>query len=332
MFSIISGLLMFMLLVLIHEFGHFAVAKLSGIKVNEFSIGMGPNVANFVKGETKYSIRALPLGGFVSMEGEDEQSSDPRSFSNAKASSRFFTILAGPVMNLLLAFVIFIGIFAYTGSPNTTIGSILDGSPAKEAGLQVGDKILSIDDKKISSFTYVSKYINESENEAVKVSVLRSGEEKLFEIKPVIENQAKRIGFSPEVSKDFGFIVKESFSRVFFIIGMLWQTIVQLFTGLLGLNAVGGPIEVIRQAGQASSAGLLTALNFLALISINLGFFNLLPIPALDGSKLLFIMIEKIIGRPINQKFEQTITIAGFIFLMGLILIVSIKDVFSLFR
>lgn len=332
MLNIIIGLIMFMFLVLVHEFGHFAVAKLSGIKVNEFSIGMGPVATKFTKGETQYSIRYLPLGGFVSMEGEDEASDDARSYSKAKASSRFMTILAGPLMNLFLAFMIFFAIYAISGAPSTTINEVFADSPAHEAGLREGDTIVSVNDKATPTFSYASKYLNESNGESIKLEIDRDGSISVMNITPVQEDGRYIIGFTPQPQKGIWFSVVQAFHQVIFIIVLLWETLVMMFTGILGFDQVGGPIAVIQQVGQASALGIESLMIFTAMISINLGFFNLLPIPALDGSKLLFIIIEKIIGRPLNQKFEQIITIAGFVFLMGLILLVSIKDVFSLFK
>ena len=333
MINIIIALVMFMFLVLVHEFGHFIVAKLSGIQVNEFSIGMGPSVANIKKKETLYSIRAIPLGGYVAMEGEDEASEAPNSYTNAKAYQKFLTILAGPLMNLLTAFLIFLAISTYTGAATRVVDEVLDDSPAMVSGLQVGDEILSVNQKNSPSFAYVSQYINESQGSPISLEVKRNGEKILISnIIPEKKDDQYLIGFTVGTTKKLSSLISEAFYRVIFIIQLLWLTLKQLFTGVLGLNAVSGPIGVISQVGQAANLGAIPLLNFLALISVNLAFFNLLPIPALDGSKLLFIAIEKIIGRKINPKFEQTITIVGFILLLGLIFIVSIKDVFSLFK
>lgn len=330
--QVIIGLIMFMFLVLVHEFGHFAVAKLSGIKVNEFSIGMGPKLFQFKKKETDYSIRLLPLGGFVAMEGEDESSQDPRSYKNAKAYKRFLTILAGPLMNLLTAFLIFLIIFFNTGAATTTVGEVDPTMPAFKSGLKSEDKIVKVNGKKTPTFSYVSKYINQS-SANVDLTVIRDGKElEIKNIEPVNHNNTKVIGFTTRVSNHFADIVRDSFFRVIFIIHTLWETLAMLFTGKLGMKALSGPVGVIKEVGTAAKMGFETLMMFLAVISINLGFFNLLPIPALDGSKLLFIIIEKIIGRPLNEKIEEKITIAGFALLLALIVIVSIKDIINLFK
>lgn len=330
--QVIIGLIMFMFLVLVHEFGHFAVAKLSGIKVNEFSIGMGPKLVQSKKKETDYSIRLLPLGGFVAMEGEEEFSDDPRSYKNAKAYKRFLTILAGPMMNLLTAFLIFLVVFSSSGTASTVVDEVDKTLPAYSAGLRANDRIIKVNGKKAPTFSYVSKYINQS-SEDVDLTVIRDGKE--IDINNIQRKEVdgnKIIGFTAKLTKDFSEVIKDSFYRVIFIIQLLWETLGMLFTGKLGMKALSGPVGVIKEVGTAAKMGIETLLMFLAVISINLGFFNLLPIPALDGSKLLFIIIEKIIGRPINEKVEEKITIVGFALLLALIVLVSIKDVLTLFK
>ncbi|MDO5026596.1 MAG: RIP metalloprotease RseP [Tissierellia bacterium] len=330
--QVILGLIMFMFLILVHEFGHFAIAKLSGIKVNEFSIGMGPKLVQFKKKETDYTIRLLPLGGYVAMEGEDEASNDPRSYKNAKAYKRFMTILAGPLMNLLTAFLIFIVVFSMTGAASLVVESVDKSMPAYEAGLMENDKIIKVNGKETTTFSQVSDHIDKYPDQ-VKLTVLRDGKEvELKEIQAKEADGAYIIGFSVKTSKDFSLIIREAYNRVIFIMALLWNTLGMLFSGQLGMQALSGPVGVINQVGTAAKMGAETLLVFLAIISINLGFFNLLPIPALDGSKLLFIIIEKIIGKPINQKIEERVTMVGFVLLLLLIVVVSVKDIVNLFN
>ncbi len=330
--QIVIGLIMFMFLVLVHEFGHFAVAKLSGIKVNEFSIGMGPKLIQFNKKETNYTIRLLPLGGYVAMEGEDQSSDDPRSYKNAKAYKRFLTILAGPVMNLLTAFIIFVVVFSMSGAASSVVDQVDMTKPAYEAGLRENDKIIGVNGKNTPTFSKVTQEINESSGQ-VSLTIMRDGEKlDLKDVKPEEVEGRKVLGFSVKTSRDFSLIIKESYYRVIFIMQLLWQTLGMLFTGKLGMQALSGPVGVIKEVGTAAKMGLESLLVFLSVISINLGFFNLLPIPALDGSKLLFIIIEKIIGRPINEKIEEKITMVGFVLLLALIAIVSVKDIVNLIK
>ena len=329
---VIIGLLMFLLLILIHELGHFTAAKLSGIKVNEFSVGMGPNIKNWKKGETKYSLRALPIGGYVAMEGEEEDSEDERSYNNAKPIKRFITILAGPMMNLLLAFIIFTGIFMVTGIMSNTVGEVMDASAAQSAGLKKGDEIVSIDGKKMTDFDSVSKAIKASEGRSMDIKFVRDGQEMSVKVAADKTDAGYLLGVSPMAKKDFARSITAGFDQVINIIVLLWTTLVQLVTGGLGLENLSGPVGVIKEVGTAASYGVATLFSFIAIISVNLGFFNLLPIPALDGSKLLFITLEMIFGRPINRKFEQTVTIVGFLLLLSLIVVVSVKDVYSIIK
>ncbi len=326
--TIIIGLIMFMLLILFHELGHFALAKLSGIKVNEFSVGMGPSVKQFKKNETSYSIRLLPLGGYVAMEGEDESSDDPNSYRNAKAYKKFLTILAGPFMNLLIALIIFVIINLSVGVATNVIGDLENNFPAMEAGILEGDKIVDINGIKINNFMDLSTEINNTSGKPFNITIIRDGKElKISNIEAKKIDNRYVIGIKPEFTKNLGTAIKDAYLMVVFVIKSLWQVLGMLFTGGLGLDAVSGPVGVIGQVGKAASQGIISLLNFTAFISINLGFFNLLPIPALDGSKLVFILIEKIIGRPINEKVEQTINIIGFLLLLALIILVTFKDV-----
>lgn len=328
---IIIGLLMFMLLILIHEAGHFTAAKLSNIKVNEFSIGMGPKLKNWIKGETKYSLRLLPVGGYVAMEGEDTLSDDQRSYNNAGPWQKFVTILAGPLMNLILAFVLFTIVFMVNGVQTNTIGEIVPKSAAAKANLKVGDKIISIDGNEILTFKDASNAISQSKGRQINLIYERNGKIDSIKVSPKLDGDSYLLGFSPKLEKDFLKSIGSGFNELISTIVLLWNTLGQLFSGVLGLDNLSGPVGVIKQVSNVASYGPLALLSFTALISVNLGFFNLLPIPALDGSKLLFIIIEMIIGKPVNKKFEQIITIVGFLLLMGLIVVISIKDIYTLF-
>lgn len=326
--TVIIGLIMFMLLILFHELGHFALAKFSGIKVNEFSVGMGPSIKQFKKNETSYSIRLLPLGGYVAMEGEEESSDDPNSYRNAKPYKKFLTILAGPFMNLLIALILFVIINLSVGVATNVIGDLEDNYPAKEIGILKGDKVVEVNGIAINNFMDLSTGINNTAGKPFEMTLIRDGrEEKISNIEAKKLEDRYVIGIKPEFTKNLATVVKDAYFMVIFVIKSLWKVLAMLFTGGLGLDAVAGPVGVIGQVGQAASQGIITLLNFTAIISINLGFFNLLPIPALDGSKLVFIIIEKIIGRPINEKVEQTITLVGFLLLLGLIVLVTFKDV-----
>lgn len=335
---ILLAVVLFLLLIVFHEFGHFIVAKKSGIKVNEFAVGMGPLVYSKEKGETTYSFRAIPIGGYCAMEGEDDESSDPRSFDNAPASKRFLTILAGPVANLIIAVLVFTIVGVIGGVVTTTVSDFIDDSPAQAAGIEKGDEILKINGQEIGDFTDISKVVNDfykdkDFDKGITVLAKRNGKDLDFAFKPKVEGENTYIGIiparrTPGFFEAIGLGFKETGRNV----KMIFTILGRLFTGKLAFGALSGPVGVLKELGNQAQNGLANLLYFLAYISVNLAVFNLLPIPALDGSKLLTSGIEIITGKKINKKLEEKITMVGFFILLGLILVVSIKDIVNLFR
>lgn len=335
---ILLAVVLFLLLIVFHEFGHFIVAKKSGIKVNEFAVGMGPLVYSKEKGETTYSFRAIPIGGYCAMEGEDDESSDPRSFDNAPASKRFLTILAGPVANLIIAVLVFTIVGVIGGVVTTTVDDFIEDSPAQAAGIEKGDEILKINGQEIGDFTDISKVVNDfykdkDFDKEITVLAKRNGKDLDFAFKPKVEGENTYIGIiparrTPGFFEAIGLGFKETGRNV----KMIFTILGRLFTGKLAFGALSGPVGVLKELGNQAQNGLANLLYFLAYISVNLAVFNLLPIPALDGSKLLTSGIEIITGKKINKKLEEKITMVGFFILLGLILVVSIKDILNLFR
>ena len=335
---ILLAVVLFLLLIVFHEFGHFIVAKKSGIKVNEFAVGMGPLIYSKEKGETTYSFRLVPIGGYCAMEGEDDESNDPRSFDNAPAFKRFLTILAGPVANLIIAVLVFTIVGGISGVVTTEVSDFIEDSPAKIAGIEKGDDILKINDEEISDFTEISKvvsdfYKDKNFEKEINVEVKRDGDVLDFEFKPKVEAENVYIGIIP-ARRTPGFFeaIALGFKETGRNIKMIFTILGRLFTGKLALGALSGPVGVLKELGNQAQSGLANLLYFLAYISVNLAVFNLLPIPALDGSKLLTSAIEMITGKKINKKLEEKITMIGFFILLGLILVVSIKDIINLFR
>lgn len=335
---ILLAVVLFLLLIVFHEFGHFIVAKKSGIKVNEFAVGMGPLVYSKEKGETTYSFRAIPIGGYCAMEGEDDESSDPRSFDNAPASKRFLTILAGPVANLIIAVLVFTIVGVIGGVVTTTVSDFIEDSPAQAAGIEKGDEILKINGQEIGDFTDISKVVNDfykdkDFDKEITVLAKRNGKDLDFAFKPKVDGENTYIGIiparrTPGFFEAIGLGFKETGRNV----KMIFTILGRLFTGKLAFGALSGPVGVLKELGNQAQNGLASLLYFLAYISVNLAVFNLLPIPALDGSKLLTSGIEIITGKKINKKLEEKITMVGFFILLGLILVVSIKDIVNLFR
>lgn len=335
---ILLAVVLFLLLIVFHEFGHFIVAKKSGIKVNEFAVGMGPLIYSKEKGETTYSFRAIPIGGYCAMEGEDDESSDPRSFDNAPASKRFLTILAGPVANLIIAVLVFTIVGVIGGVVTTTVDDFIEDSPAQAAGIEKGDEILKINGQEIADFTDISKVVNDfykdkDFDKEITVLAKRNGKDLDFAFKPKVEGENTFIGIIP-ARRTPGFFeaIGLGFKETGRNIKMIFTILGRLFTGKLAFGALSGPVGVLKELGNQAQNGLASLLYFLAYISVNLAVFNLLPIPALDGSKLLTSGIEIITGKKINKKLEEKITMVGFFILLGLILVVSIKDIVNLFR
>lgn len=337
MSSVILAIVMFLFLILIHEFGHFIIAKKSGIKVNEFAVGMGPKLYSKQKGETTYSLNLLPIGGYCAMEGEDDDSNDPRSFNNSPAKSRFFTILAGPLTNFIFAGIVFAVIIANVGVSTNKVGGFTEDSPAQASGLEEGDRIVKIADVDLKHFEEVSMALAEfykdgkNKDAEVPVRVLRDGKEMEFSIKPKFEEDRPILGLYSMLEKA-GFFrsVGLGFAEVGKNIKAIFQVLGALFSGAIGFSALSGPVGVVKELGNQASQGAYNLWYFFAYISVNLGFFNLLPIPALDGSKIITSVYEMITKKPVNKKIEQRATIVGFVLLLGLILVVTIKDIVTL--
>lgn len=333
--TILVAFIVFGLLVVFHELGHFAVAKLVGIKVHEFAIGMGPRIFKIKKRETEYSLRILPIGGYVKMEGEDEASSDAGSFNNKPVWARMAVLIAGPFMNFVLAILLFAMIFYSLGFPTTIISQVTSGFPAEQAGLQSGDQITSINGDAIKSWDQIVKRINENRDEELSITLLREGIEKKFQITPVISKETNQaiIGIAPVMEKSVIQSITVSVDRMFFIIGGMMEFLGKLFGGKASTEDVVGPVGIIHLVGEAAKTSIYNVMSLAGLISINLGIVNLIPIPALDGGRLLFILFEGISGRPIDPEKEGFIHLIGFVLLMVLMLFIAYKDIirFDLF-
>lgn len=323
----IAAIFVFLLVILLHELGHFTVAKLVGIRVNEFSIGMGPKLIQTRKGETQYTLRALPIGGYVKMEGEDEDSSDPRAFNSVSPLARIAVVAAGAIMNFVLAIIVFSIVSFNLGEPTNIIGEIIADSPAQYGGVMEGDKIISINNIPINTWEDLSETIASSDsNEDLQISLIRDNEEMSLNIQPTIEEGRVMLGIIPFYEKSFLAGIRGGFTYTATFIAMMFDFIRMIFTGGVGLNDLAGPVGVITEIGNAARMGMMNLLILLGYISVNLGFLNLLPIPALDGSRLVFLLIELIRGKPVNPERENLIHFVGIIFLLGLMLVVTYKD------
>ncbi len=340
-------LLIFILgiIILVHEFGHFITAKKSGVYIYEFSIGMGPIIHKH-KGKDGifYNIRAFPIGGFVSMAGEvyeDDGKINPDKFlCNKRWYQRLIILAAGVFNNFVMAFIFLFLIASIWGSTpiKPILGEIQEGSAAQESGLVEGDQILAINNHKVSSWDVAQIYMYyKNEKGIYDFKILRNGEEKNIQVIPktVTENDEERkvFGFKIAVEEDQSFIanIKYAWQKFWAIIQSMIVTLGGLFTGNLSLKALSGPVGMYQVVGQSIQYGLSQIMYLIALLSINVGFLNILPFPAFDGGRIFFMIIEKIKGSKINPKLENTMNNIGFILLMVLMIYITFQDILNLF-
>ena len=335
--TIIAAIILFGIIVFIHELGHFLFAKKAGVRIHEFAIGMGPKIYTTQKGETKYSIRLLPLGGYVSMEGEDGESNDPRAFGKKTLLQRASIIFAGPFFNIILTILLLIPVLAYMGTPSDSnvLGKVLENTPAIEAGLQVNDKIIEINGAKISNWQDIVDNLAKETSQPINIKIERENTTKDFSITPEKNEEGKYvIGITPVYEKSILKSIPKAFIMTWDMIKQMLTFVVQLFTGTIpgGFeNSVSGPVGVIGIVSDAAKMGIINLIYIAAVISLNLGILNLLPIPALDGGRLLILGIEAIRGKKLDPNKEAMIHTAGFMVLMGFMLFVTYKDILKLF-
>ena len=342
--SIIYFVLILGTIVLVHEFGHFFFAKLFGIYVYEFSIGMGPKIFSKKdkKGETTYSIRAIPVGGFVQLAGEgmDEDKKLPkdRLLQSKPIWQRFLVMFFGAGNNFILAIIVLFFLVLIVGSPSisTVIPSVIDGSPAQVAGIMAGDKVIAIDGDKTKTLDDLQLYLTIAEGETT-FKVLRNNEEKEIKVTPLTGEEATKAGYSygitfdSKVEKGFFNAVKYAFTKTYALMRQLVITLKELFTGGVGVKELSGPVGIFQAVDQTKSTGFANLFYLLALLCINVGFINLIPFPAFDGGRILFLIIEKIKGKPIKAETENLIHNIGFFILLALIIYVTFNDILRIF-
>ncbi len=328
--TFIASIFVFGLLILVHELGHYFVARLTGIKVLELAIGFGPKLIGWTKNNIDYSLRAIPLGGFCRLLGETpEEASEPESFPQQPLLSRAAVLLAGATMNLLLAIVVFFIIFFFiVGVPNTEtarIGYIVEDSPAEAVGIEAGDVVTAINSTPVTEWEDVLTLISAKPNEEIQLIIEREGTVKELAVVTEIAPEENRgmIGIGPEIQK-YRFISSLQYSLERF--GAVIFSIYQVVTGQAPLD-VAGPVGIVFVIGEVAQTGFVNLLLLTALISISLGIMNLLPIPALDGGRLFFLLIEAIRGKRIDPEKEGFIHFLGFALLIMLILFITYQDI-----
>ena len=348
--TVLISLLVFGFLIFIHEFGHFITARIFKVTVNEFSIGMGPKLAWYdsKKSGTRYSLAMLPIGGFVAMAGEDEESDDPNAFNKKPAWQRFIITGAGAFVNIvfgLIAMFIIVGMIRIGGTEVAVfpedreiseMGESIDLEHRSSEKLMVGDIITRVEGKRVKIADELSYEIMRYGNEPIDITVIRDGVEMEISdvVFPRITDQGQELGLMDfkvyEKKKDFGSFFTISIRKTALILRMCWESIFDLITGRYTLAAVSGPVGISTAIGSAASAGFLSVLNLVVIISINLGFMNLLPIPALDGGRLIVLLVEMVSKKKLPTKVEAAINAAGLMALLALSMLILVKDVFML--
>lgn len=349
MLTILAAIFVFGLLVTVHEFGHFITAKLTGMHVEEFAIGFGPKIYQTQEGETLYTLRAIPLGGFNRIAGMDPEEEeelkeqkeagkkviDPaRLFNNRPIPARMLVILAGATMNFILPILLFTGIFCFKGMDmpltDPVVGKTIPFMAADNAGLKAGDKILTINGVKIDKWSDVQVVLKENGLNEAAVVVEREGAQKTFKLQPQFNKEMNKpmIGISPMVehrTQGLGEAFVNSFVYEKYVITSMLVGLYHLVTGS-GSADLSGPIGVAKMAGEVAQVGIIPLLNFTAFLSINLGIINLLPLPALDGGHFILLILEAIRRKPLGPKAMQNIQMAGVCMILALTIFSTFKD------
>ncbi|MBQ5782596.1 MAG: site-2 protease family protein [Oscillospiraceae bacterium] len=335
----LASVFVFSSVIFIHELGHFIVAKMSGITVNEFSLGMGPRLIGFTKGETEYSLRLLPIGGFVAMEGEDEESDNEGAFSKAPVQNRIAVVVAGAVMNLVLGFFVLVFLTSQQDAiTSKTISMFHENAMTQQTGLQVDDEIIAVNGRRCYIANDIIYEFARTQNGVADFTVRRDG--KIVQLEDVTfetyvdENNIKQLVIDfyvyPE-EKTILTVIDEASKWTMSLARTVFLSLIDLVTGNVPINQMSGPVGIVTVISEAASIGFDQVLLILALITINLGVFNLVPFPALDGGRLLFLLLELVRGKPIKQKYEIWVNTAGMGILLAFMAFVTFSDITKLF-
>ncbi len=338
--TFLASVIVFGLLIFFHELGHFMVAKLVGIKVQEFSLGFGPKLLSLPRGETTYSLRAFPLGGFVRMAGmdpdEEKDADEERGFNRKTVGQRISVIIAGPVMNFVLAIMLLAVIFMFYGMPDmptNRVQELLPGRPAEAAGIRPGDVIVEIDGKKVDTWEQLSKTVAASPERQLNMVVERGGDSLTFKVTPYRDDRGLgKIGIQPAPKKAGPLEALVSGGK--YTAMLTYKILEYLGRGITRQVPLelGGPVRIVATINEAvqSTSWFINLMSLSAFLSISLGLFNLFPIPALDGSRIMFLLLEKIRGRPVEPRRENFIHMVGFGLLILLIVVITYNDILHL--
>lgn len=351
-FLVLAGIILFGLLIAVHEFGHFITAKLSGVKVNEFAIGMGPKLWGKQGRETLYSLRLFPIGGYCAMEGEDEDTGDPRSFLKAGVGKKLFILVAGAAMNFLLGYLIFLCLYLSVQSYSVEVVDRFEPWSALPAqGLQVGDRFLVVDGHRVLVDGDAKIFLDRAGARA-DIEVLRNGQRVLLEDVDMSRTPVTQVDGSTRqllgvtlkgewLPATFGDKLRLSWNSALNTVRMVWMGLGDLVTGAVGIRDMSGPVGIVNMMGQVANQSetptiaFANILYFIAFISINLSVMNLLPIPALDGGRIFFLAVNLVVSaitkRELDPKYEGAINAVFFVALLGLMVVVAASDILKLF-
>lgn len=336
-YPIIAAILFFELIIIIHEGGHFAAARLMKIKVNEFSVGMGPKIFSLSRRGTKFSLRWVLFGGYCAMEGEDEDSSEKGSFSSKSPAARMFVVAAGAIMNLLLGFVLVVALVSSSELVGTTtVARFDDNAVSAASGLQAGDVLKSIDGMRVYTSTDVSTGLSRSADSTVEMDVVRNGEKLSLDVSfdTTEENGTQFIKMDFWLlgnEKTFLGVVENSLATFISYIRMVFLSVADIISGRFGLSDLSGPVGAVSAVSTAVKTGSGMGLRLMALLTINVGLFNLFPIPALDGWRFFMLLGEALFKKKLPPKWEYAVNAAGLAVLLGIMVIVTFSDVTKLF-
>ena len=334
-YPILIAILFFELIIIIHEGGHFIAARLMKIKVNEFSIGMGPKLIQFKKGDTKYTLRLILFGGYCAMEGESEDSDDENSFAKKKVWQRFFVVVAGALMNLILGFLVIVIMLSSGSLIGTTEIAKFDDKAVSSATLKQGDIIKSIDGMRVYTSTDVTTGLSRSGDDTLDMTVLRDGKTLDLKVKFNMEKYEGRNFINMDFwlvgnKKTVGGVIKESFKEWISFTRMVFLSVHDMIVGKYGLSDLAGPVGTVSVVSTAVKTSAYSMLRIMALLTINVGLFNLFPIPALDGWRLFLLIFEGIFKRKLPDKWDWAINAVGLVLLLGLMCVITFSDLTKL--
>lgn len=338
--NIIIAILIFGFIIIFHELGHFSVAKACGVRVNEFTLGLGPTIVSFGKGETKYCLKLLPFGGSCVMEGEDSESDDERAFNNKPLWQRFLIVFAGPFFNFVLAFILSLIMIGSAGYYAPVVEETTPDFPAEEAGIEAGDEITSINGYPIHFYNEISIYTFFHKKKSYNVKYKRDGKTYETRLTPKYDKESKRYllgvrGSSYRTHPGVIGTVQYSFHEIKYQIYIVLESLKELFLGNVSINDMSGPVGIVKTIGDTYNQSLadgayyvvMNMINITILLTANLGVMNLLPFPALDGGRLLIFIIEGVTRKKIPEKVEGYINAIGFILLMILMVVIMGNDI-----